>query len=145
MILRSQPILAPAPTLRAGRVWRPAERWHRALLCCEMFESATYAAALRTIVTAATRLNRAVGEGVDYSRVQPYRVAVQRRVLALDPADQTLVALLIVRELLTDAPDAAMEFDRAVKRAIEWYGVQVTDAHEATARAILADEGGDAP
>jgi hypothetical protein len=60
----------------------------------------------------------------------------------------TTVLFALLRELLTDTPDVTEALDRAVVDAERWYaktqGVQVTDAHRATAAAILAAEG-DAP
>lgn len=49
------------------------------------------------------------------------------------------VVLVVLRELLNDAPDEAEALDRAVVEGVAHYGVEITAAHRDTAARILEE------
>ena len=127
----------PPPSLRVTRVWRPAQPWHRALVLTLLLQTRSHGAGVRAIRNAAERLARDGARDVSFDALMPWGFAVQEHLHALPVEDRLPVLVGALRELLTDAPDAALPLDRAVRDALHGYGATVTDAHHATALRIL--------
>jgi hypothetical protein len=142
-------MLAP-PTSTDVRVGLPVTwlRAARAVGVAWQLKSTRQARVVRKLREAAEKVALELGRGIPWRVIGPWGERVHTRLLALPNDDRVPVLLATLRELLTDTPDVTEALDRAVVDAERWYtktqGVQVTDAHRATATAILAAEG-DAP
>lgn len=130
-------ITLPSPSLRAVRVYRPAQPWHRAVVLTLLLQTRSHGAGVRAIRNAAERLARDGARDVSFDALTPWGFAVQEHLHTLAVDDRLPVLVAALRELLTDAPDAALPLDRAVRDALRWYGAAVTDDHHATALRIL--------
>lgn len=140
------PLALAPPTSTDVRVGLPVTwlRAARAVGVAWQLKSTRQARVVRKLREAAEKVALELGRGIPWRVIGPWGERVHTRLLALPDDDRVPVLLATLRELLTDTPDVTEALDRAVVDAERWYaktqGVQVTDAHRATA-AILAAEG----
>lgn len=133
--LLDRPAIGPAP------IWHipaPGECPTWAVACAVAWQLGGHTRCARLVRDGAVKIVRANVIRPDHAQVSARRGGrILAAIEALPGADRLPVVLVVLRELLNDAPDEAEALDRAVVEGIAHYGVQITSQHRETAAGII--------